>query len=1132
MLIQIYRIVIARVLARSNPGKIICVLYLSTCLFINGYCQSDVTLTEKWVSRPTYIVAPPDKNPIFYKNEAYQGAERHYYPLKLNDQYTNERVDKEWQTLVLENEYIELGVTPDIGGKLYYATDKTNNYHFIYKNNVVRPSNIGMTGAWVSGGIEWCVLHHHRASTFLPVDYTTTENPDGSKTIWVAENEPRHGMRWTIGITLFPGKSYFKAEGRIHNSSPFTHSFLNWANVAVHVNDDYQTIFPPSTQVVTFHSKTNFTQWPVANSEYHGATFNDTDISWWKNVESANSFFVHNLQEDFMGGYDHGKSAGTVHVGDHNIVKGAKLWEWGSGPSGQATEGRLTENDGPYAEIMVGAFSDNQPDYSWIKPYEVKHWEQYWYPIRGIQGFKYANLNGAVNLEEKPKNSVFLGYYSTGKVEKAMVLLIDKDKTVFKKNISISPDNPFTETIKLDEVIIMKDLYTQLINLETGDVLIEYQPAEIQPVETLPENWKGYPEPDKLETVEELYLTGKRVEQFYAPRYNPMDWYKAALEKDPGDIRTNTAAGNHYLKTGDYTTARQYFAKAIKRLTNDYTVPSSHEAFYLQGLTLRSLGFLAEAEDTLYRATWDYAWHSAAYFQLAEISCGKNDFKKALKQINESLSTNMRNNCAVALKASIQRRMRDFEGALSTLALVAGNDPLDFRIRNEYYLIAKESGDTRTVDRLLDALDKEMRNFDDNYLTLAVGYLDNGLLKEAEEALKRFKGKNPLFDYYLGYIYDKCDDYAQALKCFTSAAGQPVDYVFPYRLGTIDVLNTALKYNPTDGNAFYYIGNILYDKRPENAMKSWENAVKQKPELSVAYRNLGWGYYHHYNDEPKAIAQYEKAISLNKNEALYYTELSELYERNNIPIATRMKIFEGNDSIVKNRDDSYIWFIDNLILSEQAGKAVELLEGINFAYREGSSISRNIKINANLMLGKQYYEEKEYQKALDCFLNAQITKEAAGNDRLGDRAMQVDYFIGLAYEALGRKPEANASFTKSITNNQDSTSRERVVNVMNYYQGLSHAKLGNHNQAKDIFESLISEANKQLVRSMNAEVGVIFGGREASNDRMSRIYTMRGLGYKGLGELQKANNDLNKALELLQSNLWAQAELEKNQNKE
>ena len=1115
------------------------------CIFCSCYTQSQskVTLTEKMISRPTYIVAPPDKNPIFYKNEAYQGAERHYYPLKLNDQYTNERVEKEWKTVVLENEYIELGITPDIGGKLYYATDKTNNYHFIYKNTVVKPSNIGMTGAWVSGGIEWCVLHHHRASTYLSLDYTTTENADGSKTVWVGENEPRHSMRWTIGITMLPGKSYFKVEGRIHNATPYTHSFLNWANVAVHANDNYQTIFPPSAQVVTFHSKTNFTQWPIANSRYNGATFNNLDISWWKNVVNSNSFFVHNLQEDFMGGYDHGKQAGTIHVGDHNIVKGAKLWEWGSGPSGQATEGRLTENDGPYAEIMVGAFSDNQPDYTWIKPYEVKQWEQYWYPIRGIEGFKYANLNGAVNLVEKPKNSVFLGYNSTAKVEKAKAVLKRGDKTVFEKSITISPEKPFTETIKIEGVFSLTEFYTQLINCETGDILVDYRPIVQPAMDSLPENWRGYPEPDKLETIEELYLTGKRVEQFYAPRYNPMDWYKAALEKDPGDIRTNTAVGNLYLKNGDYTTARQYFSKAIQRLTNDYTVPSSHEALYLQGLTLRCLGLVAEAEDTLYRATWDYACHAAAYFQLAEISCAKNDFNKALQQINESLWTNGRNNSAVALKAAIQRRNGDFWGALETLSTIANADPLDFRFCNESYLVAKESGENGKADLFLMTLNKVMRDNDENYLTLAVGYLNNGLLNEAEDVLKRFKGKNPFFDYYLGYISDKKGDSDKASSYFKSASTQSEDYIFPFRLGTIDVLNTALKYNPSDGKACYYIGNILYEKQPEKAIRYWEEAVSKNPPLAVAYRNLGWGYYRYYDDIPKAITYYEKAIALNKNEALYYAELGDLYERNNDPIAKRVKLFEGSDPVVKNRDDAYLLFIENLLLSDQAGKAVELLDGADFAYREGSSSSRNIKINASLLMGKQYFEKKDYQKALDCFLKAQITREEAGNDRLGDRAMQVDYYIGLAYEALGKNKDATDAFKRSTGQNRATASSQRpsratqpsaqssqqrgrtAVNVMNYYQGLSYAKLKDNEQAKRIFESLIADANNQIDRrSTTSEAGVIFGGREAANDQMSRAYTLRGLGYKGLGDSEKAKVDLDKALELSQSNLWAKVE--------
>jgi hypothetical protein len=393
-------------------------------LFAEAEVFPQVKMTEEMWILPTYKVMPSEKAPMFYSGGSFQGARRIIYPYALNDVISNEKVKQAWKALILENEYIRLCVTPEIGGKLYYATDKSNDYNFIYKNNEVKPANIGMTGAWVSGGIEWCVLHHHRASTMLPMDYTMTENADGSKTIWIGETEPRHRMRWNVGVTVRPGKSYFEAEMSIYNPTPFTHTFLYWANVAAHTNENYQTIFPPSVQMATFHSKNDFTYWPFSTEEYRGQDFTEgVDISWWKNVKSSASFFSWDLKEDFMGGYDHGKNAGTVHIGDHNIVKGAKLWEWGSGPRGQATEGRLTETSGPYVEIMVGAYSDNQPDYTWIKPGETKRWKQYWYPVKDIGGFKNANLDAAVNLEKQGENKVFLGYHSTQKLDKARIIL-------------------------------------------------------------------------------------------------------------------------------------------------------------------------------------------------------------------------------------------------------------------------------------------------------------------------------------------------------------------------------------------------------------------------------------------------------------------------------------------------------------------------------------------------------------------------------------------------------------------------------------------------------------------------------------------------------------------------------------
>ncbi len=1093
---------------------IISILSLTGLIFLNvNVLKAQVKLTEEnWVI-PTYPVLTPDKNPVFFKNEVYQGASKYIYPYALNDRFSNEKEDRAWKALILENEYIKLCVTPEIGGKLYYGTDKTNGYHFIYKNSVIKPAHIGMTGAWVSGGIEWCVIHHHRASTMLPVDYELADNTDGSKTIWIGETEPRHRMRWTIGITAFPGKSYYMAEVKIHNPTPYTHTFLYWANVAAHTNKDYQVIFPPSVNQVTYHAKNSFSNWPVSTEVYNKEDFTKgVDLSWWKNSEHQNSYFAYDLKEDFMGGYDHGKETGTVHIGDHHVVKGAKLWEWGSGELGQATEGLLTENDGPYVEIMVGAFSDNQPDYSWIRPYEVKTFKQYWYPVKDIQGFKNANLNGAVNLEDKGDNTVFLGYYSTQKISRAKIILKRKNRVIFEKTVEISPETAFTSSVHIEGSFDLTELYTEMVNLENGEVLVSYQPLEKKAAGKLPEEVRKPALPKDISTVEELYLAGSRILQFYNPTLNAMDYFGEALKRDPDDIRTNVAVGNMHLKNGEYTLARSYFGTAIKRLTKDYTRPSDCEALYLQGITLKALGLFDEAVDTLYRATWDYAFHSAAYLQLAQISCLKGDLQKALEQVNQSLTTNALNNSAVCLKASIQRILGDLEGAAATIAGISEKDPLDFRAGNEMYLLAKASGNSPESEELLVSLNRKMRDLDQNYLELAIGYLNDGLYSESEDILRRFKGKNQMISYYLGYLSDHNENRPEAERYFKEASAQPVDYGFPFRLEDVKVLNMASEYLPDDAKPFYYLGNLLYDKQPQKAIDNWELAVKLDPGLAIAWRNLGWGYFYHSQDIPKAINAYEEAFALKKDEPVYYTELDVLYEKMNVPIEKRARLFESRHEIVKQRDDALVREIMVLNLSGQPEKSVEYLGESNFHFREGSSRVRDITVDAHLLLGKQYFAGQKYDKALEQFLQA-----------LGDsRSAQICYFIGAAFEALGDQSKADKNYNLST---------EEVLkgdNYTRYYQGLSYLKVGNKNKANEYFNALIEEGKKVIDQGSEVDFFAKFGELESENVQLSNAYLNIGLGYKGLGDHKLADDNLRKSVELSASNLWANIEWREN----
>lgn len=1096
-------------------------LYLLFALLAYDNLSAQVKVSEEQWIIPTYKVEAPDKNPIFYTGETYEGAARYVYPYKLNDVMTSKKEDKAWKALILENEYIKLCVTPEIGGKMYYATDKTNEYNYVYKNDVVKPSRIGMLGAWVSGGIEWCVLHHHRASIFLPVDYELKENIDGSKTIWIGETEPRHRMRWTIAISAFPGKSYFEAEVKIYNPTYLTNTFLYFANVAAHTNKDYQTIFPPSVEFATFHAKNQFTHWPFSTEVYYGQDYTKgVDVSWWKNSQSATSFFAYDLKEDFMGGYDHGKETGIVHIGDHNVIKGAKLWEWGASSRGQATEARLTEKAGPYVELMTGAFSDNQPDYSWIRPYEVKTFKQYWFPVKDIQGFKNANLNGAVNLEKREGNNVFIGYYSTQKVNKAKITLSKNGRIIFEKTTMISPEVTFTQSIKVDGQFNETDLSTEMVNSETNEVLLSYHPVIKKNDDPFPETVKKPLLPADIKTVEELYQTGSRIQQFWNPNLNAMDYFQEALKRDPDDIRTNTAVGNIYLRNGDYLKARSYLARGIKRLAKDYTRPPSCEALYLQGMTLKAMELYEEAIDTLYRATWDYAWHSAAYLELARISTLKGELTKAFDQVNEALSTNYLSNSVICLKASLQRKSGDYKDASKTLEYIVENDPLDFRAANETYLIAKESGEFQKADKELTSLNKKMRDFDDNYIELAVGYLNDGLLNEAEDVLHRFKGVNPIVNYYLGYLQNKKGNKAEAEKYFKTGSEQSVDYCFPFRLETIKVLETSLEYNPKDGKAWYYLGNILYDKQPQKAIEAWENAVKLNPGLAIAYRNLGWGYYNHSGNGLKAIEAYEKALSINKGEPIYYEELDALYEMSNTPVEKRLKLFEGNNEVVGKRDDSFMRQITVLTLAGEPEKAVNFLTGRNFAYREGNTRGRDLVIDAYLILGKKYFDGKNFQKALESFLKAQVPEEEANDSRSLNRNLQVDYFIGLTYDALGNKSKAKEFF------NMSASRAARSMNYLSYYQGLSILKVGNKVKAVEIFNMLISDGENRLKQKQEVDFFSKFGGNEAENSRLSQAYLLKGLGYKGLGNINEAKVNLKKSVELSAGNLWASAELQ------
>ena len=218
---------------------------------------------------PTYECGAYEKNPIFLEKRVYQGSSGVVYPYPVIESIADEKTDHTYHAVWLENEYIKVMILPELGGRVQMAYDKIKQRHFVYYNHVIKPALVGLAGPWISGGIEFNWPQHHRPSTFMEVDCTIEEKEDGSVTVWVNEMERMFHQKGMAGFTLRPGCAYLEINVKFYNRTELPQTFLWWANPAVHVNDDYQSVFPPDINAVFDHGKRAVSTFPIATGTYY-----------------------------------------------------------------------------------------------------------------------------------------------------------------------------------------------------------------------------------------------------------------------------------------------------------------------------------------------------------------------------------------------------------------------------------------------------------------------------------------------------------------------------------------------------------------------------------------------------------------------------------------------------------------------------------------------------------------------------------------------------------------------------------------------------------------------------------------------------------------------------------------------
>ncbi len=1078
-----------------------------------------VKVTEESITIPTYKLGKPEIMPRFYEGKCHQGVQRRIYPYAMDDNLTTNKEDQDYYLIHAENDFIDIGVTPELGGRIYYALDKTNNYNWIFRNNVIKSGLVGMVGKWMSGAFAWAFPHHHGPSTLEPMDSKIVENENGSKTIWINTTDRRHRMRALVGYTIYPNSNLLELTIHPMNRTAISNSFLFWVVPAVHVDENYQVIFPPSVQYITYHHKRDITAWPVADSRFNGFEYAGYDLSLWKNTLVPSSIFAWDPKEDYYGGYDYRKEAGTVWVGNHH-VSSIKYWTDGNNDAGVRIWKRHTDNDGRNNELMVGFYSDNQPDYSWLQPYESKSGTMFFFPVRELDGLKYANRNGALNLEVTKDQIIKIRMNSTSPFNQAVVELKSKGQVLFKKTINISPAEPFKTDVPLPSGIQELDLDVALFDV-SGHTLMYYKPADYQKKYPRPEPMKALAPPEELKSVEELYLAGLRLNQFYNGGLDPMPYYKEALKRDPGDYRVNTQLGILNIKDFNWTEAQKHLQIAVDRITSNYTKPKDSEALYYMGLVLRAQGKTDEAYDYFYKSSWSYAWYAASFYQLAEIDCIRGDYSEALDNLNRSVSTNSDNIKALNLKAIVLRKLKKLEAAKEQILLNLNMNKIEHQALYELYLLNSETGNIKQASENIKELTITMRDDVQSYLELATDYSNCNFYQEAINILTVLEKKGntfPMTYYYLGYFWSKQGNQEKALNYYQSASKKPFDYCFPYRSEEVEILHHSMQLNPTDSRAPYYLGNLFYEHQPEQAITLWEYSREIDDSFYIIHRNLGLAYKEVQKDYEKAYASMMKALSCNSNESRIVFEIDILNELRKVSTHKKCEFLKNNLPTVKKRSETLIRLATRLVEDSKYDEALDLLTTNTIIGEfEGVVEMQNAYLNAYTLRSLYHIKKQEFDKALK-----DIESALAYPIRLVGRARHAQflYIMSVIYKKSGDQEKAYDFLHKTLNINieEDGSFREYL-----YYKGLALNDLRKTDEAKQLFLNMLKDAlDKKEDRSI---FFTIFEAAQTHEEKIAMDHYLAGLAYEGLGEIEKARTEFSEVLKMNPGHIWSKSHL-------
>jgi tetratricopeptide (TPR) repeat protein len=939
-------------------------IVIASVLVAGSATPQTATINEVRRTLRTYPFSDPDPVPILARNPV-------IYPYFSFDGYTEKEVDRVWNTVRLQNDYITADVLPEVGGKVLGAMERTTGREFVYTNDALKFRRIALRGPWTSGGIEFNFgVVGHAPSTASPVDYVTRRNPDGSVTCFVGTLDLPSRTRWTVAISLPKDAAYLETKAFWYNPTPYEQSYYSWSTAAVSAREDLHYSYPGNAMVQHTTSTSNAT-WPADRE--------GRDLSWYRNnmFEGSKSYFVFGELADYFAAIADDEKFGLGHWARYDDMPGRKVWIWSLFRDGGIWENLLTDGKGQYSEPQAGRLF-SQVDHEFFPPYTGDAWRELWFPVKDIGGISAASPAAVMNVSRKG-DSISVKLCALQDINDDL-LAESEGREVFRTHTVLRPMQTTPYAFRCGPSPIRVSLgNTRLVYDEMPSSRAFHRPVEYRlPGESSPE---------------QLYLSGEFAEkqrQFEVA----LDRYRTCLLGEASHFRALVRVAGLYGRRGEYEKGLEFADRALRLSKFD---PSAN---YIYGVLSRAMGRLVDARETYGWAARSLEFRSNAFCQIAEILIAQNDFPAAEEYARKSLDFNRYNsNAHLALAISL-RKLGKKAKARGVLANLADFDPLNHEIRVEESWLDNSPGFAKAFSA---GIRTEIAH--ETYLEIATHYLNMGLRNEAVWVLRQSPPSVMVYYRLADLLKGSAPD--QSRTYMVEASKLSPEFVFPFREEDIPLLRWVISVRPADWRPRYFLGLLFWGKGRNDEALALLNDCRDpdSPTFYLARASLK-------KDREGVLADLEKALNLDPglwrvwHHLVAHLEQSGDYDR---ALALAREANRTHpDQIVLRMD-----FATALYNKGQFADCLGVLNSARVLPYEGSWEAQDLYLRANLRSGISALQKKNYDDAQKALQSSREFPEHLGSGMPYEPDYRIqDYLLSVAQSNLGRRDSAQSALRR------------------------------------------------------------------------------------------------------------------------